>query len=268
MEKIDRLGWTVGISLTAYGVRVGIRVNRAELLPRIASLLPPGWKPVVSQITDRLYSLIVGNQGTRIRGLNLLYVGARRLARTLDLDEALEALESDLQLYVAENAKRRLFVHAGVVAWKGSAIVIPGRTYSGKSTLVAAFIRAGATYYSDEYAALDERGRVHPYPRMLSLRQAVGDVSRTTVEAGVRAVPVRFVVVTKYREGARWRPRALSQGEGVLRLLANTIPARSRPAAALSILRKAVSGAVILSGRRGEADEVVRLMLSETFDAV
>ncbi len=29
---------------------------------------------------------------------------------------------------------------------------------------------AGATYYSDEYAVLDEDARVHPYPRRLSLR--------------------------------------------------------------------------------------------------
>jgi hypothetical protein len=34
-------------------------------------------------------------------------------------------------------------------------------SYSGKTTLVSELIRAGATYYSDEYAVIDERGRVH-----------------------------------------------------------------------------------------------------------
>ena len=44
-----------------------------------------------------------------------------------------------------------------IVTWgRGRAIVIPGRTFSGKSTLVAELVRAGATYYSDEYAVEDE----------------------------------------------------------------------------------------------------------------
>jgi hypothetical protein len=30
---------------------------------------------------------------------------------------------------------------------------------------VAELVRAGATYYSDEFAVLDSRGRVHPFPR-------------------------------------------------------------------------------------------------------
>ena len=86
----------------------------------------------------------------------------------------LEALERDLQLYVAEQALRRVFVHAGVVGWRGRAIVIPGRTMSGKTTPVRALARAGATYYSDEYAVLDERGRVHPYLKPMSIQENGG----------------------------------------------------------------------------------------------
>ena len=72
--------------------------------------------------------------------------------------------------YVAEEARRGVFVHAGVVGWKGRALVLPGKSGAGKTTLVAELIRAGATYYSDEYAVLDERGRVHPYARPLAVR--------------------------------------------------------------------------------------------------
>jgi hypothetical protein len=64
----------------------------------------------------------------------------------------------------------RVFVHAGVVGWKGKAIVIPGRSHSGQSTMVAELVRAGASYYSDEYAVFDYRGRVHPFPKDLELR--------------------------------------------------------------------------------------------------
>src|SRR5260370_20995260 len=82
----------------------------------------------------------------------------------------LDAFESHVQLTVAEYAPRRVFVHAGVVGWKNRAILIPGLSHSGKTTLVDQLIRAGATYYSDEYAVLDERGRVHPYARALGMR--------------------------------------------------------------------------------------------------
>ena len=66
-------------------------------------------------------------------------------------------------VHVANYAPDRVFVHAGVVAWRGRALVLPGTSFAGKTTLVAELVRAGAIYYSDEYAVLDEQGRVHPY---------------------------------------------------------------------------------------------------------
>src|SRR5437667_10027272 len=180
MAKIDRLGWADGICFTSYGLRIGIRVNEPEVLARLPDHLPPGWKPAPSPIVDRLYSLRAATTGrsTAIRNFNLLYAGAARLARTKALEELFEPLESDLQMFVAEWARRRVFVHAGVVGWRGQAIVIPGMSFSGKSTLVAALVRAGATYYSDEYAVFDAQGRVHPYPRPLALRDESGEQTR------------------------------------------------------------------------------------------
>ena len=66
-----------------------------------------------------------------------------------------------------------MFVHAGVVAVDGRALLLPGGSFTGKTTLVAALLRAGAQYGSDEYAVLDEAGLVLPaYPRPLSIRNA------------------------------------------------------------------------------------------------
>src|SRR4029077_21066652 len=70
----------------------------------------------------------------------------------------LRYFDSILRITIAEYAVGRAFLHAGLVGWKGNAIVIPGDSYSGKSTLVAELIRAGPEYYSDEYAVLDEQG--------------------------------------------------------------------------------------------------------------
>jgi hypothetical protein len=271
MAKIDRLVWAASLSFTSYGVRVGVRVNKPEALEMIKQYLPPGWKPSTQSVVRRLYSFVVGGHGSRpgVRTFNVLYADAARIARSLNVVEVLESLEDDLKLMVAEAARRRVFVHAGVVGWKGKAIVIPGRSFTGKTTLVAELVRQGATYYSDEYAVLDERGCVHPYLRPLSIRDGEsGKVQRVMAASlggkhGTKPLRVGMVVVSNYREGARWRPRKLSAGEGALEMLANTVPARSRPEEAFSALRELVPHAQILKGVRGEASEMVDSILRE-----
>ena len=147
MKKVDRLGWPVGFSLKSYGVRIGIRSNDPAALDRVCEHLPREWERATSTVVDRVYSILVGGQGPRanVRRFNLLYGDHLQLARSLDLDSLFDRFESDLRIFVAEWAKHRVFVHAGVVGWKGKAIVIPGRSFSGKSTLVAELVRAGLT---------------------------------------------------------------------------------------------------------------------------
>jgi hypothetical protein len=269
MQKIDRLGWADGICFTSYGLRIGIRVNDPAVLERLGDHLPPGWKPAPSPIVDRLYSLRVGGAGpsANIRRFNMLYVGAGRLARTSEIEELFEPLENDLQMFVAEWARRRVFVHAGVVGWKGKAILIPGRSFSGKTTLTTALVRAGATYYSDEYAVLDDQGRVYPFPRRLSIRKEDGSpFYRCSPEElgcriGTSPLPVGMVVVTHYEPGAHWRPRRLSPGRAALALLDNTAPARRRPTDVLATLHQVVAHAPTLKGVRGPAEATVETLL-------
>jgi hypothetical protein len=68
--------------------------------------------------------------------------------------------------------------------------------------------------------------------------------------------------VTHYVPGAEWTPRRLTPGEGALALLSRTVPARARPQESLQVLTKAVNGAVVLEGERGEAEEFADLLLS------
>ncbi|MCH7856610.1 MAG: hypothetical protein IIB37_07650 [Gemmatimonadetes bacterium] len=269
MDKIDRLGWAAGITFVSYGLRIGIRVSSPEIMDRIKGLLPPKAKPARGPRVERLYSLIVSGTkaGSHVRRINVLYGDAVRLARSKDTEPVLEALERDLQLYVAEWARRRVFVHAGVVGWRGRAIVIPGRTMSGKTTLVKALVEAGATYYSDEYAVLDERGRVHPYPKPLSIRDNGGGRAKEILPealggtTGVKPLPVGLVVTTSYREAARWRPRQLLPGRAVMALLAHTVSVRRKPERALTVLREVVADALVLKGVRGEAAETAEKLL-------
>jgi hypothetical protein len=266
MAKLDRLVWADGMSFTAYGVRVGLRVNDKALLKQLIPRLPPGARPSHVRTTNHLYSMtgfVNGSKG-RVTRLNLGYWNLLRFARTRSFDDLLEQFESHLQLTVAEYAPRRVFVHAGVVGWKGKAILIPGSSFSGKSSLVAELLRAGATYYSDEYAVIDASGRVHPYARDLRMRSSdgVGRKRRPAADFGASTgsnpLPVALVISTRFKDGARWRPRELSRGKSVLELLANTVSARSQPEMALGFLTKAVDSATSVKGVRGEASEMVK----------
>jgi hypothetical protein len=271
MEKIDRLGWAAGISFTTYGLRTGVRVSDPAVLDRVAQALPPGWEPADSPFVDYLYSLKVGgtSAGGKVRNFTLLYGGLQRLVRTMNLDLALDSLEGFLQLQVAVHARDRVLIHAGVVGWRGRAIVIPGCCRAGKSSLVAELLRRGATYYSDEYAVLDADGLVHPYARRLSLRQGekVPSLRLAPADFGAAAgcdpLPVGLVAVAKYRPGAHWRPRRLTPGQGVWELLDCTLSAQHQPDAALNFIQRAVAGATCWKGFRGEAAEMAESLLRE-----
>jgi hypothetical protein len=255
----------------AYGVKVGVRVSDRALLPALLDRLPPGARSLDAPEVGFVYSVVLGGEGPRPgqRRYHVVYSDAHRLARTFALEEALDAFESDLQLYVAATAETRLFVHAGVVGWRGRAILFPGKSLSGKSTLVAEMLRAGATYYSDEFALLDDEGRVYPYPKALSMRETPGSTRQTRRApsdfgggAGEGPLPVGAVVVCQYREGARLSLRALSPGQGGLALLANTVPARTQPARALSVLSRVAAKAPVYKGTRGEAAAAVAPLLT------
>jgi hypothetical protein len=162
----------------------------------------------------------------------------------------------------------RLFAHAGVVGWQECAIIIPGRSGSGKTTLVAELVRAGATYYSDEFAVFDHNGYVYPYPKPLSLREVQGGhrIKLSAEELGGRIgtnpLPVAIVLATQYDEHARWQPQILSPGQAVLRLFENTIDARRRPQCAISIFARVVTNCLAISGPRPSSDQVVPSLLA------
>lgn len=267
--RIDRLGWKAGTCFDAYGLRVGVRTNAPALLERLAPHLPPGWRACASPLVDEVFSVWVDPGETSAPRPSRVYSGQRRRARTADLALAFSVLETEIRQTVAASADRRTFVHAGVVGWRGRAILVPGRSRSGKTTLVAELVKAGALYLSDEFAVLDGRGRVHPFPKPLSIRGPGGcDVHAQARRAedlggtiGTRALPVGLVVLAEHRPGAAWRPERLTRGQAVLEMLAHTVPARLRPEASLAALERAVARATVLKGVRGEAGELAPELL-------
>ncbi len=203
----------------------------------------------------------------RERGFRLLS-GGREEVESLDFDGILHQLEQKLLLHVGERAPHRIFLHAGVVGWRGHAILLPGSSCAGKTTLVAGLVTAGAAYYSDDYALLDPDGLVHPYARDLQIRQATAGRRRRVAvgelngEAGTRPLPVAAVVFTTFVDKARWEPKSLTEGEAVLGMLEHTLCAQKRPAETMAALARVALGAKAFRSERGEAETVLRSLLS------
>jgi hypothetical protein len=275
LEEASRQGWSAGRSIIAFGIRIGVRTNRPDMLEKLLALIPYVWKPCSGPVVERLFSLRFGTMGMRRNGRSphTLYEDSRVVDSSADLDWVLESFERQVKIYLAEMAPRRVFVHAGAVGWQGKAIIVPGRSYTGKTSLVAELVRAGATYYSDEYAVLDKYGRVHPYPAPLAVREPGSfKQKRCPVEefggnTGIKPLPVGLVVVSQYKPGKRPRHDRLSAGQAMLELLANTVPARRKPEIVMTTLQKIVSEAVVLKGVRGEAKETTRFILENMIKA-
>jgi len=259
------------MACSLYGLKIGFRVSDPSALARVLALLPPACKQEPFELVDRLYSLVLGGTDRSrpaIKRFHIAYADGFRLSRSLELERTLEDLDSDLRRFVAFSAKDVLFVHAGVVAWRGRAIVLPGASFTGKSSLVAGLVHSGAIYCSDEYAVVDSAGMVHAYRNALSLRSSNrGPSKRVSAEAlgatdTMVPLPIGLIAVTQYRKGARWKPRALSPGGALMALVSNTIAIREHPQPTLSILARAVIRATALEGERGDADIVAPALLS------
>jgi hypothetical protein len=158
------------------------------------------------------------------------------------------------------HAPRHIFIHAGVVRSRGVGIVLPGSSFSGKTTLVAALVRAGADYYSDEFAVVDKDGLIHAYRNPLVHRgdrrpgSPMVPVLVPDSQLGVEPVRAALIVATSYEEAARWRPTVWTPAQGAIALLQHTLAARSQSDRALATVRRVADRSHVLAGRRGESD--------------
>lgn len=241
-------------SFEAFGVRLRVRADSEAVLERIPALLPPGARSCPGSPVEESFDLLADDDGTY-----RLERGDAPVANRLDLELALMLLDEHLRTYVGLHAEHSIFVQAGVVGYQGRAIVIPGRSMAGKTTLVRELVRAGAVYYSDECAVLDEQGLVHPYPTAPASRESA---------PGAGPLRIGAVVLTAYRPGAHWQPTRGSPGRGVTALLAHSPAATTRSGQAMQVISRAVAGAAVLEGERGEASELVAPLLSPRPEAV
>jgi HprK-related kinase A len=97
-------------------------------------------------------------------------------AAPLPLALGLLAAEMGMNLQMALGHKRHLLLHAAAVEREGRAVLMTGHSGAGKSTLAALLGERGWRFLGDEFALVDlEDGRVHPFPRPVSLKnEALG----------------------------------------------------------------------------------------------
>ncbi len=105
-------------------------------------------------------------------------------AAPLPLAQGLLAAEMGMNLQMALGQRRYLLLHAAAVERDGRALLMTGESGAGKSTLAALLAEAGWRLMGDEFALIDpETGLVHPFPRLVSLKNAAIGVVAAKVAA-------------------------------------------------------------------------------------
>jgi hypothetical protein len=250
-----------------FGLQMRFCTNSQELLDRVEPLLPPGWQRRPKTADQTRVGLLAEDND-----IYSIYADTICTHDAPGLEYALMVLETQFASHIALKATDYVLIHAGVVGAGGRAIVVPGLSFSGKTTLVRALVEAGALYYSDEYAVFDENGLVHPYPRRLSFRPSEGmpieiDVEEIGGTTGTEPIPVGMVAVAHYRSDGEWLPRVLSPAAGALAVLEHAVSAQARPEQALRVLKSGLEGAIILEGERGEAEALAAELLDTLSEA-
>lgn len=238
------------LEFVAFGLVARVVSPDPELLAEAAERLPPGWRAHSGGPVSVEFGIAEDGEVT---------VNDATVAATGSRGGGLFVLSGTIRHHLAEHAPGYVFIHAGVVAAGEAGIVIPGRSMTGKSTLVHALVRAGATYLSDEYAVVDPDGMIHPYPKPISLRldpltwRFPPDASVPSEQIGTAPVRARLIVATKFERDATWRPDILTAGEAALALIDNTVVARTRPSDSIAAATRLSGQALSLRGPRGDA---------------
>lgn len=242
----------------AFGVPFEIRVNGTLSNDLLDLALPPGAQPTeLSPVTTVLVDAHTGH----IEAGDAVHEYA---------DEVIlaEGLERQIAELVALTSPLGVFIHAGAVGTPNGAIVVPGRSFTGKTTFVAAALKAGLTYYSDEYAILRPDGTLLPYPRRLWLRRPSGRIRVSASDLGAttaqRAAHVSLIINVPFKAGVPTRLASLPPERAALHLIDNAVAALARPDEVLRICARVARTASALAGTHEGAEALVAELLQQT----
>jgi hypothetical protein len=160
------------------------------------------------------------------------------------LDQAIEQVETALRTAVFRATTWDLALHAASVGLGESAVLLPGQTGCGKSTLAAALLLRGHSHLTDDLALLSSAAEVRPLPLPVVLKAgswpALPALARQLVhrpahlrggqkvrywlppseQIARRSLPVRLIAQPHYRAGARLDVTPMDPLETIATLIA------------------------------------------------
>ena len=248
------------------GVRVRVVADDPLLIERVQERLPSDWRSRPNQVHD---------PGTTDLDIRItrdpkaeswhLCFNNQKLGSALSPEALLDTLEHHLNIGVALRSPIGIAVHAGLVSMGDRALLLPGRSFCGKSTLVAALVDAGATYESDDLVLVTPTGRVHGVPRPLNLRQGHRRVRSDPRTLGwvpnQPAKSVNRIEFLRFSPGSRWNPRPLNTASGALSLFQHALLARRDPKEALTAIAALCQRAHCYRSNRGDSQRTVNNLL-------
>ena len=249
--------------LQAFGARVALSCDAPDLLSVIRSAFPSAdggsfLEPAGNLDPDVSYFLEAVPGGRELRFAR----EGSELARGAP-DLVVRSLIDTLHFDVALHARQASFLHASVVRWRHRLLVFPGRSRAGKSSIAASLCARGAIYYSDEFAPIDDLGRVMPYPKSISLREGLRPSGPSTVvhPAGDGVAPADAVIFTSYQPNAHFQPLEIGFEAAALALIDNAVVAMPKPhQAAAAVARMLAHRPRLAQSARGEVEEFVEAL--------
>src|SRR5690606_13319839 len=127
-------------SVHVLGSTVALETDDPNLFSHLGQWLPSLEDVCGSPVPRALYRVLASAAGSGF----VVMRDRRVLAETSSLPDAARELAADIVVTLSRTSAAWTFIHAGVVAVDDGAILLPGASHSGKTTLVRALLRAGA----------------------------------------------------------------------------------------------------------------------------
>lgn len=248
----------LGFNVTAVGNSISFEADGIEAFRHLDRHIFPSLprEPFCPNQADICIRLVQDPCASR------LLIDGEEITHSTHSGDLLRELIDRLDRMLVERLTKLHAVHAGAVLIGDKALLLPGASHAGKSSLVAELLRRGAVCFSDEYALVDSQGWVHAYPRALLVR------GNTDLQTALRAeeckstvasvaAPVGWILALQYDRSVGWAVNPMSQSSALLTLLQNTPHVFSQRIEMLTAFRRAVENAECYVGHRGEASDAV-----------
>jgi hypothetical protein len=258
--------YTVCVRLSSFSARVSSTCPL--ILNQLASLYPDATAPQRSAETTGPLLAVV--EESRQPGADRYWLRAASgeecsFAEARDVVAHLEYL---INAAAAVGLGHHLLIHAGAVATSSSALILPGASGQGKSTLVTALAQGGLFYLSDELAVVDRSSlKALPFLKPICLKdggyqaltssfdlrgsfraQRADGVSVCYLPAPLPCPPnaafrIGYVVLPVRRMGAALELKPTARAQALAELARNSLNLPRHGAAGLEAIARVVEGA-------------------------